>query len=230
MNQNLIVRIETMLSSINRDKFNQETISSLLIAIREKLPTDSLSRELADFIAHPHLKDRGHLYNNVKKVHDSLLSSYIPQTNEVKAKVSIEMPFHLDDSITEIEAALLSINSKLVLQKTDKRISELQACVLMLLQRSHIKIVGLQGVKSIELIMAVNQKGYLCLMVGLPLPVKNPTLNTQPQYPLEIKYELMTSSTQFIPQNIDQQGFGYFEGILNARRDDMNKIIYSLIN
>lgn len=40
----------------------------------------------------------------------------------------------------------------------------------------------------------------------------------------------MTSSAKFIPQNIDPQGFGYFEGILNARRDEMNKVVYSTIN
>ncbi len=225
-----MVRIERMLKSINTDKFDQELISSLLIAIREKLPKNSLSREIADFIAHPRLKEKGHLYENVKKVHASLLESYNSKTNEVNSKITIDNPFHINESIIEIDATLLSINSNLILQKTEKRISELQTCIVMLLQRSHIQITGLEGVKSIELIIAVNKAGYLCLMAALPLPVKNPILTIQPQYPLEIKYEIMTSLAPFTPQKIDPQGFGYFEGILNARRDEMNKIVYSLIN
>ncbi|MDR3441962.1 MAG: hypothetical protein P4L65_02980 [Legionella sp.] len=229
MNINLIYRIENIIKRINADSFDQELISSLIICVREQLPVNGMAREIGDFIAHPRLKDRGHVYKNIKKVHESLLKSYDKEANQLNGRITIENPIDINESLTELENTLLIIDKNLCILRNDKRASELQACMLLLLQGSRIKINDLDGVESVELRLAVNPSGYLCLRAVLPMPLRDPQ-QTNPTYLAEIKYELITSSVKFIPLKVDALGWGEFNGILNARRDEGGKILYSLIS
>ncbi len=219
-----------MLKSLNGDKYDQELISSLIVALREKLPNGGMAREIGDFIAHPLLKNRGRVHANVKKVHEALLSAYNKSTNSLNGgTIQVENPFHINDALVEMEQTITTFSQSLALIRTDKRVAEIQACMLFLLQGARIKIEKLDGVESIELKIAVNTAGKLCLMAVLPTPVKVVTANNETMYPLGIKYEIITSDTKFISKNTDASGFGYFDGILNARRMENGNIMYSLI-
>lgn len=229
MNMNLIYRIERMLNSINTDTFDQELISSLIMCVREKTPKNGMAHEVGDFIAHPHLKNRGHVYNNIKKVHESLLKAYNQETNQLNGRITIDNPIHINESLIELENTFLQFDKNLKLIKNEKRVAGIQACILLLLQGSRIKVENLEGIESVELRIAVNPSKFLCLMAVLPTPIRIPCTTNKPMYSSEIKYEIITSTAMFIPQEIDAFGFGFFGGVLNAKRDSSGKIIYSLI-
>ena len=230
MNMNLIYRIESIIKRINSDEFDQELISSLIICIREQLPNKGMAREIGDFIAHPLLKSRGHVYNNIKKVHESLLKSYDKDANQLSGRITIEKSIDINESLIELGNTCLIIDKNLIIVHAEKRVAELQACILLLLQGSRIKIENLDGVGSVELRIAVNPSGFLCLRAVLPMPLRDPRQTNTPTYLAEIKYELITSSVKFTPQKVDTSGWGEFDRVLNARRDEHGKIIYSLIS
>lgn len=229
MNVNLIYRIERIIKDINADKFDQELIASLITCVREKSPPTSMVREIGDFLAHPTLKDRGYVHENIKKVHESLLKAYDKTTNQLYGKITIENPIDIRETITELKNTLLTIDKNIIISDEEKRMHEIQACILLLLQGSRIKIEHLDSIESVELRVAVNPSKFLCLMAALPTPLKVTNANGHPQYLAEIKYEIITSTMKFIPQNVDDSGFGFFNGMLNAKRGNDGKILYSLI-
>lgn len=218
-----------MIKDINADKFDQELISSLITCVRETSPPSSMVKEIGDFLAHPTLKDRGHVHNNVKKVHESLLKAYDKTTNQLCGKITIENSIDINETITELKSILLAIDKNLTISDEEKRMREIQACILLLLQGSRIQVEHLEGIESVELRIAVNPSKFLCLMAVLPTPLKVTDASGNPQYLTEIKYEIITSAMKFVPQNVDESGFGFFNGVLNAKRGNDGKILYSLI-
>lgn len=186
MNMNLIYRIERIIRKINANDFDQELISSLLVCVREK--STEFVREIGDFIAHPTLKDRRRVYNNIKKMHESLLAAYDDASNNLDGKITIDPPIYIDESLAQLESVLINIHKNLVIDKSENREMQLQSCLLLLLQGSQIKVHGLEGISRVELKIAVNPSGCLCLMAVLPTPLKITGENGQPLYPTEIKY------------------------------------------
>jgi len=87
--------------------------------------------------------------------------------------ITIETPIDINESLIELENTILTIDKNLSIVRSEKRIAELQACVLLLLQGSRIKIENLEGVESVELRIAVNLSGHLCLMAVLPTPLRD---------------------------------------------------------
>ena len=229
MNMNLILRIEVMVKRINRDEFDQELIASLLIAIREKLPTGSLSREISDFIAHPLLKDRGQLWASVERVNKSLIKAYDKAKNEINGRITIEKAFDVNIAIKAIEQALINIHESFIIERQGIRFEEIQACVLLLLQGSLIKVENIDGVDKEGISLAVNPLGKLCLMVGLPVPVRIPGDGSAPMFFSEIKYEIMSSERSFAHNAKDASGFSHFNGVINAKRGKDGSIIYVAI-
>lgn len=66
-------------------------------------------------------------------------------------------------------------------------------------------------------------------MAVLPTPLKFASENGQSLYPTEIKYEIITSNVNFEVNETDSSGFGFFQGILHATRDNNSQLTYSLI-
>lgn len=230
MNTNLLTRLELMVKKINNDEFDQELISSLLICLRTRLPNNTLAREVADFIAHPELKDRGQVYDQVNKILQFALSKYNKKMNRLSEQVTIEEPFHLNAVTSKLEETLISISNILSISHSKTTFEHIQACILLLLHGSRIKVENFPAIESIELRIAANPTGYLCLMAAMPESFNlEPSLGKS-QYVSMHRFEIMTSSLVFVPDIRDMKcGYGYFKGTLHAKIGVNGKRHYALV-
>lgn len=158
-----------------------------------------------------------------------MLEGYDRTINQLRAKVTIQEPIDIRESVIELNNVLSAIDRNLSILDEGNRIREIQACILFLLQGSRIKVDHLDGIESVELKIAVNPSKFLCLKAMLHTPLKVMDAAENPLYPMGIEYEIITSAMKFIPENVDGFGFGFFNGVLNAKRREDGKILYSLI-
>jgi len=78
------------LKKIAEKQFDQETLQSLLITIREYAPKGRLTREIGDFIAHP-IRDKGIILEHLSKFS---IKSSPPKDGKQVISISVAMPLH----------------------------------------------------------------------------------------------------------------------------------------
>jgi hypothetical protein len=93
-------QINYCLKKIEADTFDQETIATLLINLRDFVPKDSFTRELGDFIAHPE-KDRGIALSHVEV--------FEMKTVNGKICMTIPLPTEGDTLIAELQTSVAAL-------------------------------------------------------------------------------------------------------------------------
>src|SRR5665213_1447827 len=92
------------LKKIAEKQFDQETLNSLLIPIREYAPKGRLTREIGDFIAHP-IRDKGIILEHLSK---STIQSF-PQDGKQVIRIGIPMPHHGNCLIEDLRKVVVDL-------------------------------------------------------------------------------------------------------------------------
>jgi hypothetical protein len=128
--------IAFLFSKIRSGDFDQETVTCLLMAIREHADQGSLTREIGDFVAHP-ARDRGAVLR--------LLSALRLQNVGGTLRVTIPMPFSGYEFPQELGNWMNKLGideSRRIDDAIEQRKDELLVCYLAILHHVKISIDG----------------------------------------------------------------------------------------
>ncbi|HUD47054.1 MAG TPA: hypothetical protein VMR33_09500 [Candidatus Baltobacteraceae bacterium] len=126
------------LKKIADKTFDQETVKSLLMAVRENAPEKSLTREMANYVAHPN-RQRGLLLNNASKLDVKMLAA---QPGRVRFKVSTSIGTDADRLVKDLASVVsgLGLDDKPV----HENIYDLILCYFGIL---HLAIASTDNIK-----------------------------------------------------------------------------------
>ncbi|GIB61371.1 hypothetical protein FXF06_17115 [Vibrio cholerae] len=122
--------------------FDQDDVALFIVLVRDYTPSESIFRELGDFLAHPDQKDRGLVVNSFKPV----TSFYESKTEHVMSggKIPMEPPSGLG-VLEDVQLSLGAIFeqsgiSNFVNEKDDLSFREFVFCIIFLLSNFKLKI------------------------------------------------------------------------------------------
>src|SRR5574341_802438 len=140
MNEFVSARIRKCLEIIGARRFDEFHVKSLLIDLREYVNANSITREVADFIAHPE-RDRGMNHKNINRMIIELKDHYIQ-----KGDWLVTTTFLAEDVVTDISKELDILGFRHIdILKFNIVSKEVVICLMGLLQGISFQVGSITG-------------------------------------------------------------------------------------
>ena len=176
MNELVKHRIESFIIKYDARLFDQDDVYLLLIDLRDSTKKDSLARELGDFLAHPHERDKGLTWEVLNRTYKDVLNSFEDIFSGKAASRASLLCTELDiiGSVCEgIKSAGIHPGA---LEKplNDSRAKDFMLCVVGLLSSCIIKV----GDRCFPLSLELGRDGrHLCVFANIKVEKLARTIN-----------------------------------------------------
>lgn len=176
MNSLVQHRIKKFIKKYEARSFDQDDVMLLLIDIRDASKTNSLSRELGDYFAHPHERDRGltwKILDDEYKVTQESFDDVICGKNNIQPKIlcdEIEIIKSVGDSL-KLSGIASDVFGKTIYEKSTR---DFMLCLVGLLSSFSLKVGGL--VHPLKLCLS-NRGPFLSIMASIKVVKEDKTIS-----------------------------------------------------
>ncbi|MGE0031674.1 MAG: hypothetical protein AB7T20_11190 [Steroidobacteraceae bacterium] len=171
----LLTQISDCLQRIGRLDFDAPTIRSLYTLLRQQAPPKSITRDIADFFAHPE-RDKGPIHGSARKLVTDLTTAYVTKTTSFTVS-----PIPHSQIITDLNSVIDAVGLVPIAETLSAHVSLI---LLTSLQGSTLKIgsqrmpVALYVLDASEIALAfsaqLNDMTFVFPLITMPNPFGMP--------------------------------------------------------